>query len=227
MRINFKKYQLPRLPSATLAIALVCVLLRVMQVIVARAPVRSALMQGDAGSYLLVPDILTFLFSIHGLGLSLKFFWTPVTYIFLHDSATHLALNIAGLLAFGTMLEREFGKRVMLGSFLVSGIIGGLGWVAFRGLDSMQPCVGASAAVLGVIGAYAALRPKEEFELAIPFFRTHIRVWELAVFLVVANALELFFGRGNIAYSAHLFGIVSGGVCGLLARRFGSKTRQL
>jgi Uncharacterized membrane protein (homolog of Drosophila rhomboid) len=218
LRRKIAAIRLPRLMPATLALAFFCVFMRAAQMVVARAPVRSVLTQGDGGGYLLVPDILTFLFSIHGLGLSLNFFWTPLTYIFLHGSATHLALNLAGLLTFGQSLERDFGKRVLLGVFFISGIIGGLGWVAFKGLDSPHPCVGASAAVLGVVGACAALKPREEFVFTMPFFNPFIRAWELAAFLTIANALELFLGRGHIAYSAHLFGIISGALCGLFAR---------
>ncbi|MCL1910157.1 MAG: 8-oxo-dGTP diphosphatase, partial [Kiritimatiellaeota bacterium] len=44
--------------------------------------------------------------------------------------------------------------------------------------------------------------------------------WELALFLFAVNVLELFFGRGHhIAYSAHLFGIVCGAVCGVVVRK--------
>ena len=210
-----------------MSLVFLCVFFFAVQTVVARSPVRSALFDDNGVMFLALPDVLTFLFSIHGLGLSLHFFWTPLTYIFLHGSAAHLIINMFGLLTFGSALEREFGKRTMLVVFFVSGIVGGLGWVALKGLESSQPCVGASAAALGVIGAFAALRPKAEFDLLIPFFSPWVRAWELAVFLIAVNTLELFFGRGHIAYSAHLFGIVTGVLCGLAARLIAERKRKI
>ena len=91
-----------RIPHGVRTIAELCVLMRVMQIVVAAAPVRTVLMSGDT-NYLLVPDVLSFLFAIHGTGLSLGFFWTPATYMFLHGSWSHLLLNLVGLLAFGSL----------------------------------------------------------------------------------------------------------------------------
>jgi len=211
----------PPPPAATAALALACVFFHAVQAVLARAPAFPA---GEPQTSL--PGILTFLFSIHGAGLSMRFFWTPLTYVFLHGSVWHLALNMLGLLTFGSALERGFGKRVFLTAFFLSGIVGGLGWVAFAGLES-APCVGASAAVLGVIGAFAVLRPKAEFDLMIPWFNPWVRMWELAAFLFVANALELVFGKGNIAYSAHLSGIISGALCGVIVMLLNRRAKPL
>ena len=199
LKNTIRKFRVPAPPPATLALVFACAFAYAVQIVAEP------------------PGILAFVFSANGAALSKWYFWTPLTYVFLHGSVWHLALNMLGLLTFGSALEKEFGKRALLASFFLSGVIGGLGWVAFTGLESAQPCVGASAAVLGVIGAFAVLRPKAEFDLMIPWFNPWVRMWELAAFLFAANSLELVFGKGQIAYSAHLSGIVAGALCGLAA----------
>ena len=220
--IPFRKFAqkvlnpLQRIPHGVRTIAGICILLRFMQVVVADAPVRTVLMSGDS-NYLLVPDLLSFLFAIHGIGLSLGFFWTPVTYMFLHGSWTHLILNMIGLLVFGGAIENVSGKRVLWFVFIVSGIVGGVGWVLSNGLGTSQPCLGASAGVLGLAGAYAALRPRDQFEVFIPF-PVILPAWMLAIVLFLLNAMELLFVESHVAYLAHLIGIVAGLVAGLVLR---------
>lgn len=205
-----------RVPKGVQSIAALCVLMRVMQIVVAAAPVRTVLMSGDT-QYLLVPDVLSFLFAIHGTGLSLGFFWTPVTYMFLHGSWSHLLLNLVGLLAFGSAVENVVGRRTMRFVFVFSGIVGGVGWVLSNGLGSAQPCLGASAGVLGLAGAYAALRPQDKFFVYLPFPVT-LPAWALATVLFMLNAAELMFVQSPVAYMAHLVGIVAGIASGLVLR---------
>lgn len=204
-------------PHGVRTIVGLCVLMRVMQIVVAAAPVRTVLMSGDA-NYLLVPDVLSFLFAIHGTGLSLGFFWTPVTYMFLHGSGSHLLLNLVGLLAFGSAVETVVGRRTMWLVFIFSGIVGGMGWALSNGLGSAQPCLGASAGVLGLAGAYAALRPLDKFFVYVPFPIT-LPAWALATLIFILNAAELMFVQSQVAYMAHLVGIVAGIASGLVLRR--------
>lgn len=195
-----------------------CLVLFAMQAVVARAPVRTVLLAGEA-DYLLVPDLLTFLFAIHGVGLSIGFFWTPITYMFLHGSVTHLLINLIGLVTFGAAMEHEFSARTMNIVFILSGMFGGLGWALANGLDSAQPCIGASAGVLGLVGAYAALRPRDRFTVFLPF-PFLLPAWALAGIIFLLNAAERLLGKPHIAYSAHLGGIVVGIVCGLILKPF-------
>jgi membrane associated rhomboid family serine protease len=161
-----------------------------------------------------LPDPLTFLLAIHGRGLAHGFFWTPVTYLFLHGSWSHLLLNAVGLWVMGNAIEALFGSRRFWTVFLVSGVVGGVGWALAQGLDSGMPCVGASAGVLGFVGAYAALRPRDRFLLVFPF-PVALSARALALWLAVANAIDLAFGHGNIAYLAHLGGLLAGALYGL------------
>ncbi len=202
------------LPPRVRSIGGLCLVFFAMQHVVAQAPVRTVLL-ADGADYLLVPDVLTFLFAIHGVGLSLGFFWTPVTYLFLHGSITHLLLNLIGLVSFGSALEHQAGRRAMTAVFILSGIFGGVGWTLANGLDSAQPCIGASAGVLGLVGAYATLRPRDRFAILLPFPMI-LPAWALAALIFLLNAVERLIGKPHIAYSAHLGGIVFGMLCGVI-----------
>ena len=204
-------------PPGVARLAALCIVAHVVQRVVAASPVRTVLLGPDASAHLLVQDPLAFLFAIHGIGLSLGFFWTPFTYVFLHGSWLHLAMNLVGLLVFGGAVESLAGRRTMFALFAGSGLVGGLAWTLASGLASAQPCMGASAAVLGLAGAYAALRPRDEFVLYIPLPVT-MPAWLLAVVLFAVNALELRYVESNVAYLAHLAGIAAGIAAGLVLR---------
>ena len=206
------------IPRGVFIIALTCTAMHIMQRVVASSPVRTVLLGPDR-NHVLVQDPLSFLFAIHGIGLSLGFFWTSVTYMFLHGSWIHLILNMIGLYVFGKGVTREAGEGALWGIFISSGIVGGVGWALSSGLDSAVPCMGASAGVLGLAGAYATLRPRDRFVIFLPF-PIVLPAWVLAIGLLVLNALELIFVESQVAYLAHLLGIVVGIVAGFIIMKF-------
>lgn len=172
------------------------------------------------GTMHVLPDPLAYLLAIHGRGLASGFFWTPLTYIFLHGSLTHLLLNCLGLWVMGNAVEESLGTGRFRQIFLVSGILGGVGWALAQGLSSGVPCVGASAGVLGLTGAFAVVRPNERFMMLLPF-PVSVSARTLAIWLAAANALDLAFGHGHIAYLAHLFGLLAGALYALYLLRNG------
>ena len=219
MTFRLCRVKLPVLSSGAFLTIVLCVVIRVMQSVTAASPVRTVLVHGNS-DYLLVPDVLTFLFSIHGIGLSCGYFWTPLTYMFLHGSWMHLILNMIGVAVFGGAIEEAFGRWAYWTVFLSGGILGGVGWVLSNGLSSIVPCVGASAGVFALAGAFAAVSPYAEMIVFMPF-PIKMRAWIMAFVMMAANALELVFVSGsNVAYLAHLVGILFGVVCGLLLRSF-------
>jgi len=186
-----------------------CLLAFAIQNVVARADLQTLRISPNGESLLMVLDPLTTLFAIHGPGLRMGFFWSPVTYMFLHGSLMHLLLNALGLLVMGRMVEQLLGTSHFWRIFLVSGVFGGLGWALSQGLASPVPCVGASGGVLGLVGAYAVLRPHDRFMLILPFPIT-LSARTLAIWLALANMIELAFGHGNVAYLAHVVGLLAG-----------------
>ncbi len=171
---------------------------------------------------LLIANIAAYVIE-HLLGFPLSYFgalqanwwttfsvWQLITYQFIHQSFGHLLSNMLGLYFLGPETERTLGTNRFFALYFLSGILGGLGWSL---LSPYGSCVGASGAIFGVLGAYAALYPNRELILIfMPF--VPIKAW---VFVLLIGAYEFFntlsFGAGgHIANSAHL----SGGIVGYI-----------
>lgn len=130
--------------------------------------------------------------------------WQLVTYMFLHGGFWHIFFNMFILWMFGTELEYSWGTKEFLKYYFLTGIGGGI----FNLLLSGEPTVGASAAVYGIMVAYAISFPDR---LVYIYFLFPVKVKYLMGFL----ALFAFFSTigpntSNIAHAAHLGGIVIG-----------------
>jgi membrane associated rhomboid family serine protease len=139
---------------------------------------------------------------------------------FVHQSALHLALNMLLLWGFGLSVERGLGSGLFGVIYLGSGVFAGLLHVAVAYLfqapaDLALPAGGASGAVAGVMGAYAALYPHRRLRLPLPGVEiagvTVILLWlgwEAAqAIAALAQGVEL-----GVGHWAHVGGLV----CGLL-----------
>lgn len=131
--------------------------------------------------------------------------WTIVTYMFAHGGFWHLFWNMLGLFFFGPPLEARWGSREFLKFYLICG----LGGAALSFLVAFNaPIIGASAAVYGVMLAFAMIWPDAP-----------IYIWGIlpvkAKYLVGVLAMVSFFstiqGRADgVAHAAHLGGVVAG-----------------
>ena len=137
--------------------------------------------------------------------------WQPLTYMFLHGGFTHLLFNMFTLYFLGPETERAMGSKHFLAMYVISGLLGGLGWLWL----SPQPyalCVGASGAIYGVMAAFATLYPRRQLTLLIFFiFPVTMMAWQLVAGLafiefVLANNDP----ASGIAHSAHLAGAFAG-----------------
>jgi membrane associated rhomboid family serine protease len=75
-----------------------------------------------------------------------------ITHLFVHGDLTHLGVNSAWLLAFGSPVARRSGALRFLAFFAVTGIAGALLYLAFNG-PTLTLVVGASGAISGLMGA--------------------------------------------------------------------------
>jgi membrane associated rhomboid family serine protease len=127
--------------------------------------------------------------------------WTAFSYMFLHAGLLHLALNMYTLWIFGPRLEHAWGSRSFAFFYLWCGLGGAVAHALFGGL---APMVGASAAVFGVMLAYAMHWPKDE----IYFFGViPMRVATMVGIFVAIDLLRGFSGSSGVAYFAHLGGV--------------------
>lgn len=133
--------------------------------------------------------------------------WTPLSYMFVHASLLHLALNMFTLWMFGPRLERAWSTR----SFTYFYIWCGLGGAVFHLLFARgSAVVGASAAIVGVVLAYALRWPDDELYLfgVLPVKARWLALWLIAVNVGMALASVAGLGGGSTtAWVAHAGGL--------------------
>lgn len=163
-------------------------------------------------------------------GLKRGFLWQFATYLLVHGSVGHVFLNMLALFFMGPETERVIGTRHFVALYLVSGMLGGLGWLLLSDTP-WAVCVGASGAIFGVIAAYAALFPSRPITLLVFYvIPVTMKAWVLAAVLAMTELMFLLGSAGGgIAYAAHLAGGVAGYVYTLVmfrGRRVGRFLRR-
>lgn len=103
--------------------------------------------------------------------------WTLLTSMFLHAGFFHLFVNMFSLFFLGLLAEQIVGRKRLAGLYFISGIVGGLFYVAFSYLGTFVyrgdflfgtpnvAAVGASGALFGVLGMLAVLIPNKKVDL--------------------------------------------------------------
>ncbi len=147
------------------------------------------------------------------------------TYMFLHGSVGHLIGNMVMLWLVGCMLEMGCGRLIHLGIYLVSGLAAGaMFWVC--SLNSAAPLVGASGAIAGFMGAFTAMygRKKIKIFFSLGFYFNNLRVPAIVLLPVWLGKelYQLFWGgTSQVAYTAHLGGLICGAGLAFVIKRLG------
>ncbi len=127
--------------------------------------------------------------------------WRLITAMFIHDGPVHLASNMLGLFALGSMLERMLGKKRFLIVYFLSGIGGNIFVLladSFRAISHYT--IGASGAVLGMLGALLAISVKGRKKTGRSYTKR----------VLFACILMLIPSTPNVSLSAHFGGLLSG-----------------
>src|ERR1700722_219710 len=82
------------------------------------------------------------------------------SYMALHNDFTHLAINCLWLFAFGPIVARRFGAFLFLLFFVVCGVLAAATHLLFN-WGSLEPVIGASGAISGLMAAGIRLLPTE------------------------------------------------------------------
>jgi membrane associated rhomboid family serine protease len=133
-----------------------------------------------------------------------------VTSMFLHLNFLHIAFNMITLLIVGPAVEVMLGRARFAALYLLAGLGGGV--VMYLIGPTNEVSVGASGAIFGVMGAYVVLARRERRPVA------------QVVVLIVVNLVIGF--SGNIAWQAHVGGLISGGILGLAYHQTTAARRQ-
>ena len=122
-----------------------------------------------------------------------------VTSMFTHQEIWHIGFNMLGLWWLGGPLEAALGRARYLALYLVSGLAGGA--LTYLLAAPTTASLGASGAIFGLFGATGALVRRLNADM------------RPVIALLVIN-LVFTFGWHNIAWQAHIGGLVAGAVIG-------------
>lgn len=141
-----------------------------------------------------------------------------VSSLFLHAGWFRLIGNMWFLWIFGDNIEDEVGHLKFFFFYIFCGVISGLIHTLFN-LSSTVPCIGASGAIAGVLGAYLISFPRARVLALFPIFI----FWQIleipAVFFLGAWFLIQFMNGlasiaasevGGVAWLAHVGGFLCG-----------------
>lgn len=130
--------------------------------------------------------------------------WGAFTYMFLHGGFGHLFWNMLILFFFGPPLESRWGSQAFLKYYLVCG----LGGVSLSFLFVSSWIVGASAALYGLMLAFAMNWPNAPIYIWGVF---PVKAKWMVGALFVVSVFSAFGGAGGgIAHFAHLGGLITG-----------------
>lgn len=123
--------------------------------------------------------------------------YTLFTYSFIHVNSTHLIENMAFFLVYGFYLEKNIGTPSFLLLYFLSATFS---MYAFGELtDATLPCLGASGAVFGVMGASFANK-------SMPVLLSALSIY----FFLVESVKSYLESTDSVAHLAHVLGFIFG-----------------
>jgi rhomboid protease GluP len=122
-----------------------------------------------------------------------------VTAMFLHIGLIHIGFNMMVLLDIGPVVEELYGSARYLFIYILTGVVG------FAMSMFFHPAVGASGALMGLLGVLIAVTGKRG-NIEAKALRSRLISWVISVF-----ALGFFIGADNVA---HFGGLATGFILG-------------
>ena len=142
-----------------------------------------------------------------------------ITHMFAHGGFAHIFFNMFALWGFGSLLERVWGPKRFILFYFVCGLAAAVAQMFL----SKEAAIGASGAIMGLLGAFAYLFPNTPLIIfPIPF---PVKAkWAIIGFA----ALDLFGGfystGSDIAHFAHLGGLAMGLVLVIIWNKTNKRT---
>jgi len=137
--------------------------------------------------------------------------WTIISSMFVHDPGTwtHIVFNMISLYFLGSLLIRAAGERSFLAIYFLGGVVGNILFALIANPSSTG--IGASGAIFALGGALAVMVPR--VPVFIFFIPVPVPLWVAIIIFFLFSFLP------NIAWQAHLGGLLLGLVAGLILRR--------
>jgi membrane associated rhomboid family serine protease len=158
----------------------------------------------------------------HNFGASVgNFHWYQMfSSMFLHSGPIHIIGNMWFLYLFGFAVEGRMRTPKFLILYFLAGILGGVAHLLIAGQISPKiPAIGASGAIMGVMGGAMYLFPHSPVDVAWTFWwrfgTSEWKLWWVGCFYIAFDLLEAFLTTtlgvsGGVANLAHLGGVASG-----------------
>lgn len=140
--------------------------------------------------------------------------WILFSSMFLHAGGTHLLFNMYALLIFGPLIERRIGSKRLLLVYLLSGLLAGILYSLFNIFIREAPqmaAVGASGAIMGILGLVIMLLPKLRVMF---FFIIPMSMRTAGIIFALIDIFGFIAGGFGIAHLAHLVGLSVGLLAG-------------
>lgn len=158
---------------------------------------------------IIINSELIFLFGLQPASL-LERPWTIVTNLFIHGGIGHILANMFALYFFGSYLSRLIGERKFLLVYFLGGVVGNILYLLLASPFSIA--IGASGAVFALGGVLTIMMPRLRvfiFPIPVP----------LPLWVAVIGGFVILSFFPQVAWQAHLGGLVSGFVAGYFFRK--------
>jgi membrane associated rhomboid family serine protease len=140
-------------------------------------------------------------------------FWTPISYMFLHEGFIHLLFNMLSLYWFGKLFTIYFSEKQLVGLYLLGGCLGAVFYLlAFNIFPYYSPILshslllGASGSIMAIIVASATKSPNMEMQM---LFVGRVKLKYIALIAVLMSLFGITSNNGG-GQLAHLGGALAG-----------------
>jgi membrane associated rhomboid family serine protease len=140
-------------------------------------------------------------------------FYNLFTHLFVHADPLHLIGNMIFLFVFGNAVNAKLGHAQFLVCYFLIGAITGAAWLAF---GNGMPLVGASGAIMGLIGIFAVFFPRNDVSvlywitLAVSGEFTISSYWLILFYFLGDLFGTLIQHLSGVAYICHVVGAMVG-----------------
>jgi len=155
---------------------------------------------------------------------------TYISSMFLHANWMHLLGNMWFLYLFGTAVEGRLKAPKFLAGYFIAGFFGSFLHQLLSGhLNPDLPGIGASGAIMGVMGMALRMFPHAQIEVFywVGLIRLGTMTWKMMWVALMYFTIDLLYGLlfmgvkvgGGTAHFAHVGGVIAGFIVGLILCR--------
>lgn len=140
-------------------------------------------------------------------------FWTPITYMFVHQDLLHIFFNMLLLYWFGQMFMSYFNAKTLGSLYILGGLAGAALYIlAFNTIPyyvdmGHVPMIGASASVMAIIFGVAFYRPNVSMRLLLI---GEVKIVYIAIFFFIMDFFALGSTSNAGGHVAHIGGAAIG-----------------